>query len=304
MIHRLKNLVSIARIKSAIFIGLLFIISIIWLKYLYYFIMIILCLFSYNEWKTMLGISLKQKLLKLMFANINKRQNQNTTNASPLKVNDLSNSNNTESNNDNHKDNFSEYNNCENQTLNDAIVRPVNFFAKEELDNIDIEKENKIEQDRKLFFFVIMPGFLSLIFLRMFYDSYYTLIYFLHVWFVDMLAMISGKLIGGMKLAPKLSPNKTISGFLFGILIASYIATLISNQFIEVSFNYLLIIFIFLGILHQLGDLQCSYFKRKYNIKDFSNIIPGHGGILDRFDSIVISANIFFILILLRNFYF
>lgn len=114
---------------------------------------------------------------------------------------------------------------------------------------------------------------------------------------VDIMAMFGGKLIGGVKLAPKISPNKTISGFLVGTssacivinlltLIPSYeLPGMLHKNNISLTLHILL-----LGMIAQTSDLLISCFKRKFKIKDTGTIIPGHGGALDRFDSIILTA--------------
>ena len=99
----------------------------------------------------------------------------------------------------------------------------------------------------------------------------------------DMGAYFIGRFIGGAKLAPTISPGKTISGAVGGLVSALIIAWLLSDY---VSFLNLPVILIGLlcGLFSQAGDLFESAFKRKMNIKDSSQLIPGHGGVLDRFD--------------------
>ena len=99
----------------------------------------------------------------------------------------------------------------------------------------------------------------------------------------DMGAYFIGRFIGGAKLAPTISPGKTISGAVGGLVSALIIAWLLSDY---VSFLNLPVILIglFCGLFSQAGDLFESAFKRKMNIKDSSQLIPGHGGVLDRFD--------------------
>ena len=120
-----------------------------------------------------------------------------------------------------------------------------------------------------------------------------SLMLFIYLFLITMLtdtyAHLGGTLIGKHKLAPKISPNKTwegsIIGGIFGTLCAAtfyYIA--ISNS---VNVLGLLIVTLFLSCLGQLGDLFFSATKRNHDIKDFSNIMPGHGGVLDRLDSII-----------------
>lgn len=105
----------------------------------------------------------------------------------------------------------------------------------------------------------------------------------------DTYAYITGSLIGKHKLLKEISPNKTwegmIGGTIFGTIISIIFYTTIIDQAIplyEIS-----LITLFLSIIGQFGDLCFSAIKRYFNIKDFSNIMPGHGGILDRLDSII-----------------
>ena len=114
---------------------------------------------------------------------------------------------------------------------------------------------------------------------------------------VDIMAMFGGKLIGGVKLAPKISPNKTISGLLVGTssaCIAINLLTLIPNYELPGMLNKnnfaLTLHILLLGMIAQTSDLLVSCFKRKFKIKDTGTIIPGHGGALDRFDSIILTA--------------
>lgn len=128
------------------------------------------------------------------------------------------------------------------------------------------------------------------------------LIYFITIWSVDTFAMIGGKNFKGPKLAPYLSPNKTWSGLIVGIAGAGLAASLISTipVFASSSYylfdkNHIVLSCMFIAALAQMSDLFISYFKRKFNIKDSGNLIPGHGGILDRFDSIILTAPVLFL---------
>lgn len=105
----------------------------------------------------------------------------------------------------------------------------------------------------------------------------------------DTFAYITGRLIGRHKLIEVISPNKTWEGFIGGSIISTFICT---NYYItlinpNVSIWLIMFVILFLTIIGQLGDLFFSSIKRYYEIKDFSNIMPGHGGILDRLDSII-----------------
>lgn len=105
----------------------------------------------------------------------------------------------------------------------------------------------------------------------------------------DTFALITGSYIGKNKLAPKISPNKTIEGFIGGVLMGTFVATVFYYTVIDGNISIVILLFttLFLSVVGQLGDLVFSSIKRTYDVKDFSNLIPGHGGILDRFDSLI-----------------
>lgn len=105
----------------------------------------------------------------------------------------------------------------------------------------------------------------------------------------DTAAFVFGKIIGKHKLSPRVSPNKTIEGALAGLFIGSLFPTIYYVCFVDKSEKFfdILIISIILSIFGQLGDLVFSSIKRRFKVKDFSNLIPGHGGILDLFDSLI-----------------
>ncbi|EHJ07747.1 phosphatidate cytidylyltransferase [Staphylococcus simiae] len=115
---------------------------------------------------------------------------------------------------------------------------------------------------------------------------HYILFAFLIVWLTDTGAYLFGKMFGKHKLWPVISPNKTIEGFIGG-LFCSLLVPIIMSFFVEFSMNMwlLLAITIVLSLFGQLGDLVESGFKRHFGVKDSGRILPGHGGILDRFDS-------------------
>lgn len=112
----------------------------------------------------------------------------------------------------------------------------------------------------------------------------------LSVWSCDTGAYISGRSIGGPKLAPRISPNKTWAGLLGGILaamVASVLLALISGSGSTVLFA---IQGALLALISQCGDLAESSLKRRFDVKDSGNLIPGHGGILDRVDGVLFAA--------------
>ncbi|MDD5823810.1 MAG: phosphatidate cytidylyltransferase [Firmicutes bacterium] len=107
----------------------------------------------------------------------------------------------------------------------------------------------------------------------------------------DIMAYFSGYLFGKHKLAPVLSPKKTIEGAIGGFIGAGFFCGLFAYIFFD---HGMLVHYIIVGLIggafSQAGDLTASAFKRKMGIKDYGNLIPGHGGIMDRFDSILFVA--------------
>lgn len=105
----------------------------------------------------------------------------------------------------------------------------------------------------------------------------------------DTFAYFTGYFIGRHKLCEKISPKKTWEGAVGGTVIGSAVATCFYIFVINPSVNVLLIILIsiLLSVVGQFGDLFFSSIKRHYGIKDYSNLIPGHGGVLDRLDSVI-----------------
>lgn len=104
----------------------------------------------------------------------------------------------------------------------------------------------------------------------------------------DIFAYFIGKFIGRRKIAPTISPNKTLAGSVGGTLCGTIIPTIYFYFFVFHKEIYLILGMSFLlSIIGQLGDLLFSKIKREHGVKDFSDLIPGHGGVLDRFDSLL-----------------
>lgn len=120
------------------------------------------------------------------------------------------------------------------------------------------------------------------------------------IWATDTGAYLIGKQIGKTKLAPNVSPNKTVEGALGGTLLSAVVSA-IYLYFFPLFTSYLLslLFMIVISAVGQLGDLIESKIKREYGVKDSGNLLPGHGGILDRFDSLLLVLNVLFIIGLL-----
>lgn len=111
-------------------------------------------------------------------------------------------------------------------------------------------------------------------------------------WLTDVFAYFTGRAFGKHKLCPKISPKKTVEGAIGGIIIPAVINIIVLAVFEKFFFDgtvipywAMLIISPVLSVASMLGDLSASTIKRNFGVKDFSNLIPGHGGIMDRFDS-------------------
>ena len=105
----------------------------------------------------------------------------------------------------------------------------------------------------------------------------------------DIGGFICGKIFKGKKLT-KISPNKTISGTVGSFIFAFFLIPIFSKNFIELSLEVFILITFLISLVSQIGDLFISFLKRKAKVKNTSNILPGHGGILDRIDGIIFAT--------------
>jgi phosphatidate cytidylyltransferase len=117
----------------------------------------------------------------------------------------------------------------------------------------------------------------------------------------DVFQFASGKLFGKHKLAVELSPNKTIEGFAGGIFLSTLLSGILAPIMIDLSLYQAMLVGICVSLSGVSGDLMFSAIKRTAGVKDFSNLIPGHGGVLDRLDSLIFTAPTLYCLLYLLN---
>lgn len=122
------------------------------------------------------------------------------------------------------------------------------------------------------------------------YDSVLILGVFILIWSSDTFAYLTGVTIGKTKLLERISPKKTIEGFIGGVLATMIISFLISLKFTILLTYQWILLGVLISIFGVIGDLIASMFKRQTGVKDTGTIIPGHGGIIDRLDSIIFVA--------------
>lgn len=146
----------------------------------------------------------------------------------------------------------------------------------------------------------VTAGFSSAVYIRDLNNGVYLLyLPFVSGWITDTFAYFSGRLFGKHKLIPAVSPKKTVEGAIGGtifgaasiVLFAFIVAELIDGEGgIEANYLAFAILGVIIPVISQIGDLIMSVIKRHYNIKDYGKFFPGHGGMLDRFDSSIALA--------------
>ena len=150
--------------------------------------------------------------------------------------------------------------------------------------------------------FYVTVAFTSIVFLRG-VGKYFYLLVFIGPWVSDTFAYLCGRLFGRHKLIPEVSPKKTVEGSIGGIVFAalSYVIyAVIIMKFFDptISPNFLVMALsgAIVSVISQIGDLAASVIKRRFGIKDYGWVFPGHGGVLDRFDSVLLTAPVLYIL--------
>ena len=134
------------------------------------------------------------------------------------------------------------------------------------------------------------------------------LLIFLGAWITDIFAYFTGMLLGKHKLIPDVSPKKTVEGSIGGTLFCALsfvVFGVIMNCYFGGESNFLLLAIggVAIAVISQIGDLIMSVIKRHYGIKDFGKLFPGHGGILDRFDSVIAVSIVLLILTTFFDFF-
>ena len=168
---------------------------------------------------------------------------------------------------------------------------------------------NSLSVRSVLGFLVLVPMWVGLVYLKEQAHSHWLIVYvMLLIWGADTGAYITGKLWGKSKLAPNVSPGKSWAGFYGGLATSILVAVVFAylwNAYIETIHQNdllkLLIIAVVTTLASVLGDLTESMFKRQRGIKDSSKLLPGHGGVLDRIDSMTAAVPVFALLHVLLN---
>ncbi len=155
-------------------------------------------------------------------------------------------------------------------------------------------------------FFLMAIFYLGSTFHAMLYLRFMGLPYFLLIVVVvalsDSAAYLVGKRYGKRKLIPHISPNKTVEGAVGGTLCGVFVGVIFGLLTgVSTSVIFLVVMSLVISIVGQFGDLVASLMKRQFNIKDFGNLFPGHGGVLDRLDSHLFASLGLFILLNLMN---
>lgn len=135
------------------------------------------------------------------------------------------------------------------------------------------------------------------------YDGNFSLeafMLFVLIWSSDTFAYLAGRLLGRHKMAPKISPKKTWEGFAGGVLLTLVLSFFVEQYFPELRGDWRIVGFL-IAVFAPMGDLVESQLKRSFGVKDSGNLIPGHGGVLDRLDSFIICAPVVYLYFMLSK---
>lgn len=177
------------------------------------------------------------------------------------------------------------------------------LFAISLLINNLFSKRDKIIAELITFFgvFYVVFGFSHLLLIDKLEIKFIVLLPFTISWGSDTFAYFVGRTFGKKKLMPSVSPNKTVAGAIGGVIGSGVINYIFAILFIKELVVPIVIISLLGSVLSQIGDLIASKIKRVCNAKDFGKLFPGHGGVLDRFDSTLVTIPyVFYVLVVLK----
>ncbi|MEX8546877.1 MAG: phosphatidate cytidylyltransferase [Mucilaginibacter sp.] len=137
--------------------------------------------------------------------------------------------------------------------------------------------------------------FMAMAFLQKNFNPHFSLGFILLLWTNDTCAYLTGRKLGKTKLFERHSPKKTWEGFIGGLLLTALVAFVISRYFKEVFWLHWIVIGLIISVFGTMSDLVESMLKRSINVKDSGSLLPGHGGLLDRFDGLLMAAPLVFI---------
>lgn len=149
--------------------------------------------------------------------------------------------------------------------------------------------------------FILLSAWMFLYRLRAFYGSEMTMYFLLLIWVADITAYFTGKNFGKTQLAPEISPGKTVEGF-YGAMGSALLSAICLNIYLQLMYGQValvtvmnfIVLSLFTVMVSTYGDLFISLVKRKRGVKDSGSLLPGHGGILDRMDSLIAAIPIFY----------
>ena len=150
--------------------------------------------------------------------------------------------------------------------------------------------KNKKRRSFVLFLYVFISLISIEIYIIYFYEKVLFLYFILLISCFDISSYIFGTLFGKKRILPKISPNKTIFGVVAGLFITLIISLSFNNLFYVFTFRTAIVFSVLIILFAFIGDVIESFYKRRFEIKNSSNILPGHGGIFDRLDSFVMGS--------------
>lgn len=165
--------------------------------------------------------------------------------------------------------------------------------------------DNSLLKQQLPLLYVLIPFSLLTLTPSIINDTYNPYIIFgilLIIWSNDTFAYLVGKRFGKRKLYEKISPKKTIEGFIGGLLFGVIAALIIALTTDSLTTSHWIALSVIISITGSIGDLVASKFKREANIKDSSNLIPGHGGFLDRLDSLIFVSSFVYLYLQIINY--